>query len=408
VDGIRLEAVVGPPRDTLSITYQLRVLHTVAGLEPDSGGPSRTVPTLCDALAMAGSYVHLVVPAYNGSKEAAIQSKPKIANVSWVKGYAVREARLSVVPQFRTALTHVCHEQNVQLMHDHGLWLPVNHTSARVARTMHLPRVVSPRGMLEPWALSYRAWKKRVAWYLYQYRDLRAARLLHATGMQEAENIRRLELRQPIAVIPNGIELPPFKARSNRNTDSRTILFLGRIHPIKGLLNLVQAWRCVIRADWKLVIAGPDEDGHRWDVETAIRQAGLEQCVEFTGSVEGETKVALFRRADVFVLPSFSENFGVVVAEALASGVPVIATKGTPWEGLVAHRCGWWVDVGVEPLAAALREATALSDEERRAMGERGRRYAEQFGWPQIAEQMFSVYLWVLGRGPKPDCIFNE
>ena len=153
------------------------------------------------------------------------------------------------------------------------------------------------------------------------------------------------------------------------------------------------------------MIAGPDEGGHRWEVEAAVRQAGLESCVEFIGPVEGEAKAALYRRADVFVLPSFSENFGLVVAEALASGVPVIATKGTPWEGLVAHRCGWWVEIGVEPLVAALREATALSGEERRAMGERGRRFAEQFGWPHIAEQMHAVYRWVLGEEPRPECV---
>jgi glycosyltransferase involved in cell wall biosynthesis len=125
--------------------------------------------------------------------------------------------------------------------------------------------------------------------------------------------------------------------------------------------------------------------------------------------VEGEAKTKLYRQADLFILPTFSESFGVVVAEALACGVPVITTKGAPWEGLLTHRCGWWIDIGVEPLATALRAATALSDEERREMGERGRRYVErEFSWPSIAEQMLAVYRWVLEQGDKPDCVVTD
>jgi glycosyltransferase involved in cell wall biosynthesis len=114
----------------------------------------------------------------------------------------------------------------------------------------------------------------------------------------------------------------------------------------------------------------------------------------------------LLQSASLFVLPTFSENFGIAVAEALAAGVPVITTKGAPWKELETHRCGWWVDVGAEPLATAMREAIALSDEQRRAMGKRGRRLVEErYSWPKIAADMKSVYEWVLGSGPKPECV---
>ncbi|MGB5063775.1 MAG: glycosyltransferase, partial [Candidatus Competibacter sp.] len=161
---------------------------------------------------------------------------------------------------------------------------------------------------------------------------------------------------------------------------------------------------------WKMIIAGPDEGGHQKIVEAAIQHAGLQDDFEFPGSVVyGDEKEALYRSAEVFVLPTFSENFGLVVAEALACGVPVITTKGAPWEGLLTHRCGWWIDIGVEPLVAALREAMNLPPDTLRDMGRRGRAYVEQnFGWPGIAQQMLSVYRWVLGQGDKPDCVMSD
>jgi len=126
------------------------------------------------------------------------------------------------------------------------------------------------------------------------------------------------------------------------------------------------------------------------------------------GSVEGEAKANLYRCADLFILPTFTENFGVVVAEALSYGVPVITTKGAPWEGLITHGCGWWIDIGAEPLAAAIREAVAISDEERYAMGKRGRLFVEEnFGWSDIAEKMLFVYQWILKEGSKPECVIH-
>ena len=288
--------------------------------------------------------------------------------------------------------------------------MPGNHYVAITARKFRIPLVIHPRGMLEPWALQYRGWKKHLALWLYQRQDLETATLLFATAEQEAQGIRRLGLRQPIAVIPNGVKL----AVPQRNgvlderlqRSPRTALFLSRIHPIKGLLNLVEAWGRVRPANWRLCLAGPDEGGHLTVVMRRVRELGLETAVEFVGEVEGDTKTALFANAELFILPTFSENFGVVVAEALACGVPVITTKGAPWKGLLTHRCGWWIDIGVEPLVAALREATALPPDTLRDMGRRGRAYVEQhFGWPGIAQQMLSVYRWVLGQGDRPDCI---
>jgi len=183
-------------------------------------------------------------------------------------------------------------------------------------------------------------------------------------------------------------------------------LFLGRIHPVKGLKNLVEAWHRVRPAGWHCILAGPDKAGHQTELEALLRQRNLASVFEFPGMMEDEQKWALLREADLFVLPSFTENFGISVAEALACGVPVITTKGTPWRNLVDHRCGWWVDIGVEPLAAALRKATSLSDQQRYEMGQRGRRLiAEKYSWPKIGREMKAVYEWVLNGGTPPACV---
>jgi glycosyltransferase involved in cell wall biosynthesis len=284
--------------------------------------------------------------------------------------------------------------------------------------------------MLTPWSLQFHGLKKRIAWNLYQRRNLQSAHVLHATSRDEADGFRALGLTQPIAVIPNGVELPGEGGRgqssevrdqteppNHRSTEApehrtteppnhRTILFLSRIHPKKGLLDLVQAWQTVRPQGWRIVIAGGDEDGHLTQIKKEVGRHKLENQFTFLGEVRDEAKWDLYRSADLFVLPTKSENFGIVIAEALASGVPVITTKGTPWEELQTHHCGWWVEPTAAAVAGALREACGLSDEERSAMGQRGRKLIEdKYTWPAAAKQMLAVYRWMLGEAERPSCI---
>jgi glycosyltransferase involved in cell wall biosynthesis len=254
----------------------------------------------------------------------------------------------------------------------------------------------------------YRAWKKKIAWALYEKRDLDSVRVFCATSVQEATSIRKCGFRQPVAVVPNGVFLPSQEPRRSRRPDRRTALFLSRIHPKKGLLSLVEAWKTVRPTGWRVIVAGPDEEGHRNTVEEAVKAADLWDVFEFVGPVKDETKGLLYREADVFILPTMSENFGVVVAEALAHGVPVITTTGAPWSGLREHGCGWCVRPDAGELAIAIREATGRSDSEREAMGERGRVWMEQdYSWSSVAKRMLSVYEWILGGGKAPDCVID-
>lgn len=310
-----------------------------------------------------------------------------------------------VVAGFRRQLQMLLEESAADVViHDHGVWLPTNHGVAQLSRQMDVRRVVSPRGMLSRWAMNHGRFKKRLAWLAYQRRDLQSATAFHATSDLEADEIRALGLDQPIAVIPNGIEFPPANVQRPAPGDSRTMLFLSRIHPKKGLLNLLRAWKLAApAAPWRLVIAGPDDGGHLAEVRELCSQLELDRQVDFPGPVDDAAKWPLYASADLFVLPSFSENFGLVVAEAMAAGLPVIATTGAPWREVHERGIGWQVAPAVEPLAEAIRAATTLPDHARRQMGLAASQWVRsRFAWEDAAERMLEFYHWLLNRGHRP------
>ena len=188
----------------------------------------------------------------------------------------------------------------------------------------------------------------------------------------------------------------------------RWLLFLSRIDRKKGLDLLIDAWGTLAARfpDWHLVIAGSDLKGERNAFENQARQRGVGTAVSFVGSLQGELKACAMGKAELLVLPTRSENFGMAIAEALAHGLPVITTKAAPWSEIVSEQCGWWIDCSADQLEAALRAALVHSQERLREMGERGRRLvARKYSWPRVAGEMRAVYLWCLQRGERPDCV---
>ena len=319
---------------------------------------------------------------------------------------AVRVVDAGRPPRLDAALARLAARERIDVVHVHGLWEPVIHAVCGAIRALAIPQVTSPHGMLEPGALALKRWKKRAALVLYQRGDLVGADCLHATAAEEAGNLRRLGLRQPIIVVPPGLDLPAEPAAPPAASAPRVALFFSRITPKKNVLGLVGVWAAVRPAGWKLVIAGPDDGGHADAVRAAVERAGIAGDVTVLGPQYGADKDRLFRGAALFVLPSFSENFGIVILEALGHALPVITTTGTPWQELPRAGAGWWVDPDPAALERALREAVARPDAELRAMGERGRVIArEGYGWSGVTARMRAAYAWAMGRGPKPECV---
>jgi len=288
----------------------------------------------------------------------------------------------------------------IDVLHDNGIWMPHNHAIADYCRANRVCRVVSTRGMLEPWARRHKRIKKMVAWFLYQKNDLKFAHGIHATAQQEADSLRSLFQHSALRVISNGVNLPklpgvklPLNLSSETNCAKRTALFVGRLYPVKGLPMLLEAWSSIRPPGWRLLIAGPDEAGHRGVLERICANRSLEPVVEFTGPVDGEAKWQMMQQAELFVCPSYSENFGIAIAEAMACGLPVLTTTGTPWSVLREQRIGWWVKPTVSDIGEALQQATTLSASQLKACGQKSRDYVdENYGWPDIGRKMSAFY----------------
>lgn len=371
----------------------MRVIQTIASTLADFGGTSRVVPSICDALALRGMDCHLITGLAGRPESSSVL--PKLARVH------VPAESASDSGHFVHSLGQLAGEGDV-VVHDHAIWLANNHEVARYCRKRHLKRVVSPHGMLSPWALANGRWKKNVAWTLYQRRDLLSADVIHATSELEVDEIRRLGLGRPVALIPNGFDFPtemPPRMRS----ETRTALFLSRIHPKKGLLNLVQAWRESASDEWRLAIVGPDENGHAAEVRHEIERLGLQTRVSIHQPLDDNAKWQAYVNADLFVLPSFSENFGIVIAEAMVAGLPVLTTTQTPWQVLNELQIGWCVPPTKESLALALRDALGLDESSLREKGRAAREYVmSKYSWKGMAAGLSEVYEWLSGQGSRP------
>lgn len=306
---------------------------------------------------------------------------------------------------------------NDSIISQHGLWLYHGRVARKIGDDLRIPVIIHPHGMLEPWALNRSGWKKQMVGRLWEFENLRRAACLRATSASELKAIRTFGLKNPVAVISNGIDVEAFVRLPGRSEaeerfpllrDRRVLLYLSRIHPKKGLPLLLKAWSKVEahRKDWVLAIAGTDENGHTAFLRQMADELNLGDSLQFLGALFGEDKLAAYALAELFILPSYSENFGVAIAEALAAGVPTITTRGTPWQQLEDYGCGWWVESEEKSLAAALREALAASKESLSEMGSRGREWmARDFSWEVSASQMLEVCEWTLGGGSAPACV---
>lgn len=389
----------------------LQVTHVTGCISRLGGGIPPVIEALC-GYADAGDVATRVVALKDAcATEDAKRFPAGTVTTCRVRGYKP----LGYSPGMIDAIVEA--DSKPDIIHSHGLWCYPGYAARRGAARLGVPRVLSPHGMLEPWALDRSRRKKRLIRWLFENANLQTAECLHATSAMEAEHFREFGLRNPIAVLPLGLDASRYEIKrpttlevpnGDALLEGKVLLFLSRLHPVKGLLHLAEAWGELESKfpDWCLAIAGPDEKGHEAEVRAAVERAGIEERVHFIGPVYGAEKAKLFAAGDVFVLPTYSENFGIVVAEALASACPVITTTATPWTDLPDRGCGWSIDVGVQPLVEAMREAMSLSDDRRREMGLLGRKWVERdFRWPDISATMGRVYQWLTVDAPRPPCV---
>jgi glycosyltransferase involved in cell wall biosynthesis len=378
----------------------LRAIHIIPTVNEEASGPSYSVVRLCESLKAQGQEIALA------ALERAPMASPPVFLKTFRQGWGPQ--RLGRSPAMHRWLSAQARTHSVDLLHNHSLWMMPNIYPGSVARHNAIPLIVSPRGTLSPWAMRRGSSLKRLIWPLLQRPALDAAACFHATADSEYRDIRRLGFRQPVAIIPNGVDIPELIPRVPGA--ARTLLFLGRVHPIKGLDMLLPAWAAVQQRfpDWQLRIAGPDNGGYLRTIGRLARKLGLLRT-EICGPFYGNDKRIAYAQAELFVLPSYSESFGMTVAESLAAGTPAIATKGAPWSGLETRAAGWWIDIGIDPLVACLEDALSRPQTSLGEMGLRGRAWiAAEYAWERVGHRMAATYRWVKSGGPACDWVIDN
>jgi len=379
----------------------MRILHVVAGLPRAGGGLSEVVPRLaCEAVRL-GHQATIATVTYGGDLGSAAALEAEAAGVKITRFSPTPPGVIFFSWEMLAQLHHLIHTADV--VHVHANWTFPVWWACRCALREGKPLVMSPHGCLDPVRLAHSAWKKRVAGVLDRH-CLRRATAIHATSETERGWIAsylgkaRVHGSEPrVVVIPNGVELPIAARPSAQSADRvRQVLYLGRLHPVKGLELLISAWAIASRGlppqqPWRLTIAGPDEQGTLAGLEQQTHALGLTNVV-FSGPLYGMEKSQALANSDLLVLPTRSENFGLIVAEALAAGIPVITTKAAPWSEIEGN-CGWWVDVNVDAIAKALVVAMLLSDDDRATLGACGRDLVvAKYQWANVGRSMVELY----------------
>lgn len=385
----------------------MKILTFLTSISLKGGGPSRSVPMLVRGLAEIGVDITLMT----------VRSEDM--NIHAIKGTS---AKLKVLePGFsQQELEDFISTERFDIIQVQSMWDMRYHKLKILADKYHIPFIITPRGMLEPWSLLQKKWKKKLALILYQMRDLNTSACIYTTAEMEAMHIRDLGVKAPISVIPNGIETDGYACRISANEVKKQVLFLSRIHVKKGIELLINAWQNLTKdfSEWQLLIVGNGEEEYINTLNRIIIEKRLEDCIKILPPVFGSAKYKLYSESSLFVLPSYSENFGMVIAEALSCGVPVITTTDTPWELLngvrssmgvkAIERLGWCIDLSVDNLEMALREAMSMDSHELFEMGQKGSKMIYQnFNYRNVACKSKLLYEWILGMREKPDFIYE-
>lgn len=381
----------------------MRVLVTVSSIQNESAGPSYTVPALCSALQLAGADVSLYTLGGVPRKELKFNVRAFPYNAFFLLRWL----------GWSRSMLHAFREESDKsdVFHVNGTWMFPQVYPSIAAKGRRAKVVYCPRGGLSKVTF---ARHRPIKWFFWnvcgQKRALEAVSMFHAASKKEYEEIRACGFRQPVAIIPNGVDVPSIDHEPYTGK-KRKIAFFGRIHPTKVVDHLVVAWGNVANhfPDWELQIAGPD-CGAMPMLEAMIAERNIPR-VSFTGELHGMEKYKFLASADLYVLPSLTENFGITIAEALACGTPVIASKGCPWSGLVEKSCGWWIDIGADALTAKLKEALTLPPQVLKEMGERGRGWmASDYSWESIGRKMLVACEWLTCpvKHEKPEFVLSE
>jgi len=379
------------------VIHKYKIRHLSNNLILENGGPTYSISNLCLSLEQLGNNVKIYsIENRKGTHQNIFPFKLFKNNLNLKIGFSY-DFILNLISDSRKG--------EIDLIHSHELWTLPNVVPFFSKKFYQLPWVLSPRGTFTKYSLESGSNLKRIYWPLIQKPSLKYVSAFHATSELEYEDIRRLGFKQPIAIIPNGIKIPSVFSK----LDKKTVLYFGRLHKEKGLENLLKAWSLISKSfkEWNLKIVGPDMN-YRSTLEAIIKKGEIKR-VKIEGAKYGYEKEEIFLNSSIFVLPSFTENFGTVVAEALSYSIPTITNFGAPWQALVDKKCGWWIDPSIESLSKTLIQAIESSETNLLAMGQKGRQWMQKdFNWFDIAKKMTLFYNYIINKDKMPNFVYLE
>jgi len=395
----------------------MKVIHIIENIDESYGGPAKSVPFLCKYMQQKGVDVSINSVKIKEYENNVIINDNQITWNNYKNNFS-DFFKYSI--SFRKGLENQIKEFSNIILHTQNQWTYQSYCALKLSKKYNIPLICSVRGSMSPWALSQYKYLKIMFWYMFQKRIFQKADCIHCTTAQEAQFIRDRGINTPIAVISNGVDLEEFNgvidkqvARKGLNLDveKKNILFLSRIHKSKGLDILIRAWSKLHERypDWNIIFAGPIEDSNYYEgIKTLITRYNL-KSVKYLGILKGRERIFAYNASSLFVSPTWSENFGISIAEAMASGIPVITTKNAPWEILEKESCGWWINLHEEKLLKALEEALSCDDLLLEKMGDKCRNIIyKDYSWEQQAEKMIEVYKWLLGEVVKPSFVYTS
>ena len=360
----------------------MKIIHYIPSIDRTAGGISTYMQVLAKPLGTMAE-VHIMTHASENPlpmENCKVHDIPRYRPFSGVWKKAVVDLLDSVRPD---------------IVHVNCCWTPDCAMIQRLAQKRGYKVVLTPHGMLEPWIIKRHYWTRKVpALWLYQKAAMQRADCVQATAESERDNLLKLGYNSNIKVVRLGIDADGIEMKKSWKK-TRQILFLSRVHVKKGINFLVEA-ADVLRNElqgYKILVAGEGNADYVEAMKRMICDRGLQDIVQLVGGVYGDEKWRLFQTSDFFVLPTHSENFGLAIAESLASGTPVITTVGTPWNDLNSSNSGAWIEIGTQPLVETLRRFLSLSDEDLETMGKNGRKLIEtKYSAKVMAEEMMEVY----------------
>lgn len=358
----------------------MKIIHYIPSIDRTSGGTTAYMQLLANEL---GKLVKLHIVSHESPNPIELEN----CQIHYISH--------SILKGMKKEWQILLNKIHPDMVHINCCWTPGCAFAQKWAQQLGYKVVLTPHGMLEPWIIKRHYWTKKVpALLLYQKRAVIEADYLHATAKSEKENLLKQDYNNNIEIIANGIEVEKIALKTSWNR-RKEILFLSRVHVKKGINFLIEAV-ANLKNDlqgYTINVAGEGEENYINELKQLASKLGVADLIHFIGGVYGDKKWELFKKADLFVLPTHSENFGIVVPEALANGTPVITTKGTPWQELESYHCGWWTEIGTEATTKALKKFLQCTEAQLEQMGKNGRKLVEEkYSSQKMAMDMFELY----------------